>query len=173
MLANKLIKLHLGCGQDYWKGYVNIDLDVKSKADVVADLCDIGAIYKTAEIEEVVMIHSLSYLRLWQARILFKDIFKLLKPGGRFVAEFPDLKKCAELILRGGDFYFKGLGGLYAFDERYISEKVKFTPYAYGWSALDLVKELRACGFFRAWVQDPQTHDNREWRDSRVEAFKV
>ncbi len=85
------VKLNLGCGPMHLDGYINIDGDPHACADFYMDFCTVGEAFAKESINEVLMLHSLSYLNLWQARDLFVTIERLLKPGGRLVIELPDL----------------------------------------------------------------------------------
>ena len=93
------VRLHLGCGRDYWAGYVNVDMSFNSGCDLQMDFTKVGEIYPANSVTEVALIHSLSYLRLWQARDLFADLYRILEPGGVVVIELPDLGKCAQKAL--------------------------------------------------------------------------
>ena len=173
--AAQNVRLHLGCGPDYWKGYVNVDVDPAANSDLCIDMTEIGAAVRDGSVSEVVMIHSLSYLRLWEARDLFSTLVRLLQPGGRLTLELPDLAKCARRALDSDgdlDAYLEGVRGLYAFDMGEIARRRPFTPYAFGWSAWHLTRELEQAGFRDVIIRDPETHERRVWRDIRIEAIK-
>lgn len=170
------IRLHLGCGNEYWDGYVNIDSSTEARCDICLDFSRIGDRFRPGSVSEVVMIHSLSYLRLWQARDLFNDIHRLLKPGGQLILELPDLMKCARKAL-GNDGnlpdYLEAVRGLYAFDMDQIEKREAFTPYAFGWSGWHLQLELERAGFGQIQITDPVTHGRRLDRDIRVITTKA
>jgi hypothetical protein len=169
------VRLHLGCGGDYWPGYVNVDASPNAVCDLRMDLARISDLYPDGSVTEVVMIHSLSYLRLWQAHDLFGDLYRLLEPGGRLIIELPDLAKCARKVSESeGDLtnYLEAVRGLYAFGMEQIKRREMFTPYAFGWSSWHLKQELEYAGFRQVTIGDPKTHGQRVWRDTRVEAVK-
>lgn len=168
-------RLHLGCGQDYWSGYVNIDSSPNAESDLCADFLGLRAHFADGSVAEVAMIHSLGYLRLWQARELFADLHRILEPGGRLTVELPDLAKCAAKALESEQdvpSYIEAVRGLYAFGMDQIESREMFTPYAFGWSAWHLRRELELAGFRDVRVLEPRTHGPRPWRDSRIEAVK-
>jgi predicted SAM-dependent methyltransferase len=172
---NGKVRLHLGCGSDYWPGYVNVDISPNSLRDLQMDFTKIKKIYPANSVREVALIHSLSYLRLWQARDLFADLYRILEPGGVIVIELPDLSKCAQKALqckKSKAEYLEAVRGLYAFDMEQIERKEMFTPYAFGWSSWHLEQELEKVGFRNITISDPQTHGRRIWRDTRIEAIK-
>src|SRR6266496_2855302 len=89
------LRLNLGCGGDYRQGFINIDYGVNATVDVHLDFQNLQRFFSLESITEVMMIHSLGYLNLWQARDLFRQILALLKSGGRLIVETPDMMQCA------------------------------------------------------------------------------
>jgi len=175
LLARKPVCLHLGCGAVHLDGWINIDQSMKSAADIVVDFREIGNLIPTLSVHEVLMIHSLSYVRLWEARDLFGTIYRILEPGGRFTTEFPDVEKCAAEIGTPGhsvEQHLEAIRGFYAFDLGQIRRREPYIPYAFGWAAWHLEAELRAVGFRTVQTLAPETHGTMRWRDSRVEATK-
>lgn len=169
------IRLYLGSGLDYRPGYVNVDIDPLSAPDLTMDFRQIGDLYADGAVAEVVMIHTLGYLRLWEARELFAVIYRLLEDGGRLVIELPDIEKClhAAMAARGNvQDYLEGMRGLYAFALPEVESRSCYVPYAFGWTAWHLEWELRRAGFHRVIISEPQAHGNRTWRDLRCEATK-
>jgi SAM-dependent methyltransferase len=170
------LRLHLGCGTEYWPGYVNVDASPLSKADLCMSFTDLRSAFADGSLEEVAMIHSLSYLRLWEARDLFRDLSRLLAPGGRVVIELPDVAKCARALIDAGsaapDRYHEAIRGIYAFDDSWIAGRVAHDTYAFGWSAWHLKSELEQAGFHNVVELDPRTHEQRLWRDIRIEAVR-
>jgi hypothetical protein len=168
------VKLHLGCGSDLWPGYVNVDRDPASGADIVSDFLEIDRHFGPGSVAEVSMIHSLSYLNLWQARDLFAKFHRIVVGGGRIIIELPDIGKCADRLLASagapGD-YLEAVRGIYAFDLGQISRREAYTPYAFGWTGWHLKEELEDAGFTNVALRAPQTHGH-PWRDVRVEATK-
>jgi hypothetical protein len=168
------LKLHLGCGTVYLKNYVNIDVSADSVADVVSDFREIYKLYPSGSVSEILLVHSISYLRLWEALDFFRDCFLLLKDDGLLILEFPDLEKCASLILESKNDknnYIEAVRGIYAFDLLQIQKKENFHTYAFGWSSWHIREELIKIGFKRVDCKEVFFH-NHKWRDTRVEATK-
>ena len=168
------LKLHLGCGSVYLKNYVNIDVSSDSVADVVSDFRDIYKLYPSNSVSEILLVHSISYLRLWEALDFFDVCFHLLKEGGQLVLEFPDIEKCASSIVGSKDDYagyIEAVRGIYAFDLEQIKRKEKFFTYAFGWSAWHMRQELLKAGFKNVVCTDGGMHEHK-WRDTRAEATK-
>lgn len=168
------LKLHLGCGPMHLDGYVNVDQDPGACADFYLDFRELSSAFRPGIASEVLLVHSLSYLNLWEARQLLRVIHRLLRLGGRIVIELPDLGKCARHLLASEgdlDAYLEGVRGVYAFDPSQVREELPITPYAFGWSAWHLCDELRQAGFGSCEVLEPVYHE-QPWRDIRVEAVK-
>jgi len=168
------LKLHLGCGTIYLKDYVNIDVSSNSFADVVSDFRNINNLYPPNSVSEILMVHSISYLRLWEGIDFFKDCFILLKEGGRLILEFPDIEKCASSIIENKNNYtnyIEAVRAIYAFDLTQIQRKEDFHTYAFGWSSWHITEELRKIGFKDIVCSEGKLHHN-EWRDTHVEATK-
>lgn len=174
LVEQRELKLNLGCGPMHLDGYINIDADPRACADFYLSFSELGDAFASGSAKEILMIHSLSYLNLWQARDFFRVAQRLLAPGGKLVIELPSIEKCAEHLLRcQGDLseYLEAVRGIYAFDLTEITNKTDFTPYSFGWSAWHLEQELREAGFSGIVVAEPQFHE-QPWRDIRVEASK-
>jgi len=156
------------------KDYVNIDSSSDSVADVICDFRDIYKLYPEKSVSEIVLVHSISYLRLWEAIDFFKECHTLLNEGGKIVFEFPDIEKCAlHLIESRNDYpnYIEAARAFYAFDLQQIKNKESFFTYQFGWSAWHIEQELRNVGFNNIVCSEGLLH-NYNWRDTRVEATK-
>ena len=174
LIEREEIKLNLGCGPMHLDGYINIDGDPKACADFYMDFSELGDAFAKASVVEILMVHSLSYLNLWQARDFFATAVELLRPQGKLIIELPSIENCAQHVLDCKEDvagYLEGIRGIYAFDLTEITNKTDFTPYSFGWSAWHLESELRNVGFTEFRVGKPQYHE-QPWRDIRVEATK-
>jgi len=98
------MKLHLGCGQKYLKGYLNIDFPIshhsllaKSVADRHIDITKLK--YKANAIEEIRLHHVFEHFPRSIACALVVTWRSWLKPGGILHIEVPDFDKSAQVIL--------------------------------------------------------------------------
>ena len=98
------MKLHLGCGQIYLEGYVNIDYPLsehsvqeKSVADEFADLTKLK--YKKETIDEVRLHHVFEHFPRTQAIALLAGWHSWLKKEGVVHIEVPDFFATARLVL--------------------------------------------------------------------------
>jgi hypothetical protein len=167
------VRLHLGCGADYWPGYVNIDGNPSSPADLKMDYLGIDTLFAPGTVREVAMIHSLNYLTLWQARDFFRKTLCLLDGEGVLVVETVCLEKAIQQIERGVgnlDAYLEGVRALHAFGLEQLRDREIHVPNAFSWTAWHLTEELSTAGFSNILVLPPRTH--AAWRDMRIEAYK-
>ena len=120
------------------------------------------------------MIHSISYLNLWEANKFFNDAYDLLNIGGVLELEFPDIQKCSKIIVESSDdsYYIEAVRAIYAFDLDQIKNKEIYRPYAFGWSGLYMKNVLLEIGFSQIDILEPETHEKRNWRDTRIIAVK-
>ena len=98
------MKLHLGCGQVYLEGYINIDYPLsehtvqqKSVADEFRDLTNMH--YKAATIDEVRLHHVFEHFPRTQAIALLASWHSWLKKGGKVHIEVPEFDATARLVL--------------------------------------------------------------------------
>ncbi len=98
------MKLHLGCGQRYFEGYVNIDYPLSehsvqqtSVADEFANLFELR--YKTGEVDEVRLHHVFEHFSRAQASALLAGWNSWLKTGGILHIEVPDFERTAKAVL--------------------------------------------------------------------------
>ena len=104
MLSRKSLRLHLGCGQYYLDGYVNIDfplsehtLQQESVADEYQDLTRLR--YAAESVDEVRLHHVFEHFPRTQAAALVASWHSWLKRGGTLRIEVPDFDATAALVL--------------------------------------------------------------------------
>jgi len=98
------MRLHLGCGQRYLEGYVNIDYPMtehsvqqKSVADQFADLKELR--YKVDSIEEVRLHHVFEHFSRATACAFLAGWNSWLKQSGGLRIEVPDFEKTGKVAL--------------------------------------------------------------------------
>ena len=168
------VKLNLGCGKVYRDGWINIDIDKSVRTDICCDFINLKNHFNPGTIDLIYMIHSISYLNLWEANIFFKDAYHLLNTGGVLELEFPDIQKCSKIIVESSDNadYIEAVRAIYAFDLEQIKNKEVYRPYAFGWSGLYMKNVLHEIGFSQIDILEPETYEKRIWRDTRIVAVK-
>lgn len=123
------MKLHLGCGQRYLDGYVNIDFPLSahsvqgtSVADLHADILSLR--YAPETIEEVRLHHVFEHFSRPVACALLAIWFSWLKPGGVIHLEVPDFQKTARVMLRS----------FTSFKKRAVAERHLFGSHEAFWA---------------------------------------
>ena len=165
------LKLHLGCGQDYWPGYVNIDVDSSAKADLILDISELENVFDPGSVSEVVMYHVINYLSLWEARGFFQTLSRLLTPEGRLIIETVNLEAAlAKVAQSQGNLgeYLEGVRALHAFGRDHMEAQARFVPNRFSWTRWHLEAELGAAGF--ASIRQTPVQSHAPWRDMRLEA---
>ncbi len=93
------VKLHLGCGDKYMEGYVNVDYPqsehsvMKVKADLYSDMMDLS--YPDNSVDEIRSHHLFEHFNRAQALKLLLRWRRWLKPNGLLWIETPDFGACA------------------------------------------------------------------------------
>lgn len=93
MTIEKSIKLHLGCGNTYLEGWVNIDNNSDNnikKLDLNWDLRN-PLPYEDNSVDMIYNEHFLEHLTVEEALVSLKDFIRVLKPGGVMRIAIPDL----------------------------------------------------------------------------------
>lgn len=100
---NSKIKLHLGCGGKYFKGYVNIDFPpsehtiIIPKTDVSKDIRDLY--YPENSVDEIRSHHLFEHFSRQTALKLLIQWRRWLKPKGILIIETPDFEESAKMFL--------------------------------------------------------------------------
>lgn len=82
-------KLHLGSGENYFKGWINIDLDSK-KADLNIDLTK-KLPFKNKSVDYIYSEHFIEHIEVEEAVKLLKECYRILKKNGKIRFATPDL----------------------------------------------------------------------------------
>jgi len=93
------MKLNLGCGGDYKKGYLNVDAYDSTVADELMSSIDLKLADNT--VDEVLCSQLIEHLGIAGSIYSLSEIFRVLKPGKKLIIETPDLKKSFEKYLKG------------------------------------------------------------------------
>jgi predicted SAM-dependent methyltransferase len=148
------MKLHLGCGQNYLEGYVNIDypldhhsVQTKSVADKLADLTKLK--YKKGTIEEIRLHHVFEHFPRAQAIALIASWNSWLKPGGLLRIEVPDFEENAKIVL---SFRTSEAQKMKTLRHIFGSQEAPWANHYYGWSKSNLLSLVTAFGFEKSKI---------------------
>jgi predicted SAM-dependent methyltransferase len=98
------MKLHLGCGERYLEGYINIDfpptkhtVQTNTRVDKYADILALR--YPTLSVDEIRLHHVFEHFSRPVACALVVSWWSWLKPGGLLHIEVPDFDRTAWAVL--------------------------------------------------------------------------
>ena len=93
-----MIKLHLGCGDQYLQGWTNCDL-YSDKADLKIDSKILPYVNNT--VDEIYASHLIEHFHFRDSIFTLKEWYRALKPGGKLTLETPDfVELCKEIVNR-------------------------------------------------------------------------
>lgn len=165
------VKLHIGCGNDIWEGYVNID-EFNPKADLKTPVQ--GLNYPDNSIERIEGYMVLEHLSFTDARLFLVNAYRMLEKGGTLVLEVPDLAKVARLILIFADDpeqLEKGPFGLRGVFGEPTNHMTVGDYHKWGYTPALAEAMVREAGFSQAIISDGISH-RYPLRDMRIEAIK-
>jgi predicted SAM-dependent methyltransferase len=166
------MKLNIGAGGKRIEGFTGVDAVPRPAADIVAPAHAIPLPDGCAD--EIMAIHLVEHVHLWEVPDLLREWFRLLSPGGLMVLEMPDIVKCCRNIADNFTMAGKhpdqaGLWGCYG-DPR---EKDPFMGHKWGYTFNSLRPMVAEAGFVKIVERPTQYHPvGRERRDFRLEARK-
>lgn len=147
LLESRGRKLHMGCGDDYIEGRINVDSDPESKADLVMNVWMLRQL-PDACVEAIESYHFFEHMHYFQAVWLLEQWFRLLAPGGGLVIELPDFEVCVRELGRHFDDagHDMALGGIYGHPPD-IKRRGIAHVHKWGWTFESLSAELGKAGF--------------------------
>lgn len=150
------MKLHLGCGEKYLDGYINIDYPpskhsvIKVRADVYHDVRTLS--YPEHSIDEIRSHHLFEHFLRADAIALLMRWRRWLKPGGKLMIETPDFLSCAALYANAVTQKRRMEIGRHMMG----SEEAGWAIHYDFWDAPKFKYVFRACGFERTSVRSFQ-----------------
>lgn len=121
------MKLNIGCGSVYKKGYLNLDAYDNSVAD---ELMHSHYLILEDEIADVVECsHLLEHLGIAQAIYSLSEFYRVLKPGGSLLIATPDIEAAFKQFLESGEQKRKYLmNWIYGLDQPGMNHRYAFPP---------------------------------------------
>lgn len=138
------MKLHLGCGSNKLKGWVNIDSIEGCQPDMVHDITQ-PLPFEGLSVDEILAEDLLEHFDKYMRFIVFSDWCRVLKMDGRITLQVPNLKKILFKYFKFGfnnfvDFIF---GENLWRSEYYLGH---FGNHKWGYSEKSLVEFVRLFG---------------------------
>ena len=143
------MKLNLGCGDDVREGYINIDIRKTKPNVLVMDLeKEFLRAFPDNSAEEIIMRDFLEHLSWRKVEAFLKDVFRVLKKGGRVYIQVPDLEAIAKKVILNPDFKYGELEGWKAISFWvYGGQDYEFNFHKAGFTIQTLKKLLEEIGF--------------------------
>ncbi|NHI89599.1 MAG: methyltransferase domain-containing protein [Candidatus Thorarchaeota archaeon] len=133
------MKLNIGCGLVYRKGYVNIDAYDNTVADRKMSAMSLG--FDNDTFTQVDCIHVLEHLGAAKSIYALSEIYRVLKPNGIFLLETPDLVNSFKSFVKGKEKDRKLLmNWIYGLDSPGMSHR-------YGFPRVLMKRMLEETGF--------------------------
>lgn len=161
-LPHKRVKLHVGCGEKIWPGFVNID--AHGEPDVVSDCRKLP--FDDDHADEIHSIHFVEHVPRLDLANMLVDWHRVLKPGGKLAVEVPCLDKMAAMIVAGEKNLRMTLLGIFG-DPR---DPKPGMMHAWAYTKGELSEALYQAGFENVEVLEPFFHIPA--RDMRITAVK-
>jgi predicted SAM-dependent methyltransferase len=92
-------RLNLGCGIKHEKGYINIDLDRRSGAEIVASVVSLP-FFSDGSVDAIVAYHLIEHLSRAEFDQAIAEWYRILKHKGTIVLECPDFEELCKEFLR-------------------------------------------------------------------------
>jgi predicted SAM-dependent methyltransferase len=133
------IKLNLGCAGRLLDGYINIDQDnieiIKTRypdtkfkdTDVIYTYNVFNLPYEDKTVDEIIADGFIEHLSFSEEKLIFEEIKRVLKPGGKLSFSVPNFEKVIKLWLEAEDNW----QDFYRLDEEAITQKHWFGTYTY------------------------------------------
>lgn len=157
------MKLHLGCGEQYKEGYVNIDAFSGVRADRYFDLSR-PLDYEENSVEEILAYHLIEHLPFGNINKILDSWYKVLKPGGKLILEFPDFDKLIKQYQESESY--ASLEWIFGTQDRMGQ------THLWGWNERRMIDLLRSTGFMEVKSVEPQDKTHTEGPILRIEAIK-
>lgn len=84
-----MVKLNLGCGNDYREGFVNVD--IRPLGDVVANVCNLPI--KDDSVDAINAVDIYEHISFTKSKELLKHWVSKLKKGGKLFIQAPSIDR--------------------------------------------------------------------------------
>lgn len=158
------MKINLGSGNVRYDGFINVDKYDKT-ADIPADLIDLP--FPNDSVDEIKCIQVIEHIPYNQSNQVFKEMYRVLKPGSFVMIETPDIDVVCRKILEEGllmKWVFNLVGEYYRpWDkERYDDWEMNAASiHRNPWNLERLAHEAEAVGF-KVELDDNKEYDYEE-----------
>ena len=174
--AGGRVRLHLGCGTVKIPDYLNIDGEYMCH-DPEVIIHDISKPFPVSDncVDEILTVHVIEHISRQHVAVMFKEFYRICKPGGFVATEWPDLLKMCQEVVDNPDCFWthdkrlvkRTVSGIYGDSARYPDPTML---HKWGYSAESMCRLFTDAGFVKV-VSEPNLH-KKTAIDSRVVAYK-
>lgn len=157
----KPLMLHLGCGVQYFKHYLNIDSRKTPAVDLVCNISKLP--YPNNSVGIIETYHAIEHLPRHDFPKALKEWHRVLIHGGQLIIECPDFDELVRKYLEGDEKQLDGIFALQRLDGDY---------HLFGYNFKRLTRSLDECGFTNIKKKDALDYHAKEWSCIRVECLK-
>ena len=165
-----MVKLNLGCASRLLSGYINIDLDsleqIKERYPNIevddshkflqANILELP--FEDRTVDEVRADAFLEHLSFKEEPIIFREVYRVLKPGGAFKFSVPDFEDTVKKWLDAKDDW----KDFYRDDDEAISQAHWFGQYSYSTD--------NRWGYLMACIFGPQNSEGQFHKNAYTES---
>ena len=155
------LKLHLGCGDQYFEGYVNIDFRKTPATDVVCGIKKLP--YPDGSADAIELYHVIEHLPRHDLPVALGEWNRVLRPGGKLIIECPDFDVAVKEYVTGNEKRLDNLFGL----QRFPGD-----VHFFGYNFRRLKTLLEDAGFVAIEQREPRDYHTKDEPCLRVEASK-
>ncbi len=88
------VKINLGCGDQKWEDFINVDKDEAMKPDLVMDIALTKYPWVDASVDEIWLCHTIEHISKQYWDHIFGEINRVLKVDGKFYLSYPEFTAC-------------------------------------------------------------------------------
>ncbi|MCX5855202.1 MAG: methyltransferase domain-containing protein, partial [Deltaproteobacteria bacterium] len=162
ILPLKPFALHLGCGQQRLKGFLNIDMIPSPAVDL---LCDSRRLPLAAgTVSRIETYHMIEHLPRHDFLEALFEWNRVLEEGGALIIECPDFDATVREYVEGKRFRINNIFGL----QRHLGDY-----HLFGYTFNDLAEMLQGVGFREIQQEAPTDYHAADEPSLRISAVKV
>jgi SAM-dependent methyltransferase len=167
-IEGKEWRLNMGCGQKKKLGYLNVDVDVAVKPDMVV-LLGPSLPFASGTFSLIEAYHVVEHVYPWVSSDIFKEFWRILKPGGKLAIECPNIEAACAWLCQNSDYGPDSQMGMWAIYGD-PNPQNRLHMHKWGYTPVTLSACLKQAGFVGIKREVPETHVPA--RDFRMAALK-
>jgi predicted SAM-dependent methyltransferase len=161
-------RLNMGCGKKKKVGYLNVDVDAAVKPDIVV-LLGPSLPFASGTFSLIEAYHVVEHVYPWVSSGIFKEFWRILKPGGKVAIECPNIEAACGWLFQNSDYGPDSQMGMWAIYGDPNPEN-QLHMHKWGYTPVTLSACLKQAGFVGIKREVPETHVPA--RDFRMAAIK-